>query len=260
LVNGEEVPSNPWASKVKAEDIPQLALRAGEKCEVRVEFKKGEKGGRLRLGWSSKSQSFEVIPAHQLSYLFNPKTPDEESVTTPVLSKGIWLRNGSFLAGDFVSSDGSSSQVNFAGQTGFNLFNQKIAKVLFRNSRRPIRFELAAGHTGVFLQNGDFLASEFDGLKGKSLQVTSVLFGRRTFNLENPEVLALVLNSPSPEPQGLQLKLLDGSVLNVASVAIAQEQWVVREGLLGRLTIPETEIAELKNTRFNVTPGESARK
>jgi hypothetical protein len=252
-LNGEELSRVAWSGKPSAGLGNERMLRAGEKCDLRVEFKKGEKGGRLRLGWSSPSQTLEVIPAHQLSYLFNSQTPEEEKATAPLLTKGIWLRNGSFLAGEIISSDGSSSQVNFAGQKEFNIFNQKITRVIFRSSRRAIPFEVAAGHTGLFLQNGDFLESEFEGLKQKTLRMTSLLFGRRTFNLEHPEVVALVLNSPAAETDGLQLKLLDGSVLKAKSFAAAPGQWIVHDELLGSISIPEKEIVELRNTRSTVT-------
>jgi hypothetical protein len=245
-LNGDELERVAWGSKPAPEQGNQRILRAGEKYDLRVDFKKGEKGGRLRLGWSSPSQKLEIIPAHQLSYLFNARTPDEETVSAPLVAKGIWLRNGTFLAGDLISSDGSSSQINFAGKQGFNVFNQKIARVIFRNSRRVIPFETAAGQTGLFLQNGDFLASEFESLKERTLRMTSLLFGRRTFNLEHPEVLALVLNNPVSESEGMRVKLLDGSVLHAQALNAARDQWLVQDELLGSIAIPETEILELR--------------
>ena len=251
-LNGEELPRVAWSSKPSAGLGNERMLRAGEKCDLRVEFKKGEKGGRLRLGWSSPSQTLEVIPAHQLSYVFNSQTPRKKRSRRHCWRKEFGCAMAVSWPGDHLLRR-ISSQVNFSGQKEFNIFNQKITRVIFRSSRRAIPFEVAAGHTGLFLQNGDFLESEFEGLKQKTLRMTSLLFGRRTFNLEHPEVLALVLNSPAAESDGLQLKLLDGSVLKAKSFTSAPGQWIVRDGLLGSISIPEKEIVELRNTRSTAT-------
>ena len=124
-INGEELERVAWGSKQAPEQGNQRILSAGEKYDLRVDFKKGEKGGRLRLGWSSPSQKLEIIPAHQLSYLFNARTPNEETVSAPLVAKGIWLRNGTFLAGELVSSGWIVVSNQFRRETGIQTFLTK---------------------------------------------------------------------------------------------------------------------------------------
>lgn len=251
-VDGRPIPRvsrNPKSNAYGGQEVP---LRAGERCALRIDFVKTDKPSALKLSWSSRSQNLEIIPAHQLSYTYSSATPLDEVVTNTLVPKGVWLRNGGFVAGDFLASDSSSSQIAWSGQRRMTLFNQKIAHVLFRTSRRPIPWELADNKTGVFLGNGDFLECEFDSLRDRTLRVTSVLFGLKSFNLDNPEILALVLNKVVPDTAATEISLIDGTLLKVKSLRPSGSNWLVHDLTLGELTIPQNEIAELRSAQAMV--------
>lgn len=247
-LDGREIPRVPRNTKAKDYAGQEIPLVAGRKYDVRIEFRKGEKSSPLRLGWSSSSQPFEWIPAQQLSYCYTATSPDEQKQTNATLmAQGIWLRNGSFLAGQLLSSDGSSSQVKFGEGQTLNVYNQKIAYVLFRSTRRALPLQQAENKSGLFLSNGDFLESEFDGLKDGNLRLTSILFGQRMFSLEKPEPLALVLNKPVPDNAAAEVVLVDGSVLKAKSLRMDGQRWMVQDSALGQLSIQERQIAEIRN-------------
>jgi hypothetical protein len=246
-LDGEEIRRVPRNAKPAEVQGNERRLEAGHKYDIRIDFKKGKKAAPLRLGWSSASQAVEWIPARQLSYIYSSATPDEATVASQVLPKGIWLRNGTFLAGELISSDGSSSVVNFGQNRKLTVFNQKIAYVLFRSCRRAMPVETVGNKTGLLLANGDFLESDFEGLKERRLRLTSVLFGQRSFNLDLPEPLALVLNKSNPDKTDAEVAMLDGTILKAKSLRKNGNSWFVNDSTLGQVEIAESDIAEIRN-------------
>ncbi|MDB6033262.1 MAG: Na-Ca exchanger/integrin-beta4 [Verrucomicrobiales bacterium] len=248
-LNGEKLRRVSRTAKPAEASGNEVSFEAGRKYDIRIDFKKGEKPSPMRLGWSSASQAFEWIPAHQLSYTYSSKSPNEESIASALVPKGIWLRNGSFLAGDLISSDGSSSLIKFGHVKELAVFNQKIAYVLFRSCRRAMPLEAIGNKTGLLLSNGDFLESELEGLKERKLRLTSVLFGQRSFSLDQPEPLALVLNKTMPDDTTSEIALLNGSILRAKSLRKNGNKWLVNDSALGQMDIPEDEIVEIRNKR-----------
>ncbi len=246
-VNGQEMLRA--SMDVKSYVGKELPLQAGQKYALKCEFKNSEGMASVKLGWSSRSQAREVIPAGALAYTFDTNSPDEDgaaATTNAFAAKGIWLRNGSFIAGEIRAADDTAMQVVFAGQKEFAILTAKIARVIFRKPRRPVPFEAAKDQSGVFLKNGDFFEGEFKALKGRALSVSSVLFGQRTFRLDNPEAVALVLHTYAPEPAPFEVRLLDGSVLRARRVQSAPEGALIEDTALGAVTIPEKDLLEIR--------------
>src|SRR5206468_8239683 len=138
-------------------------------------------------------------------------SPDEDAdgaTTNALPARGILLRNGSFLAGDVQSADDTVTAVSFAGRPDYPIPNTKIARVVFSPSRRAPAFDQPGNHAGVFLKNGDFFEGDFQSVTGRTLVVSSVLLGRRKFNLDHAGVVALVLNSVARQPALFEVKLL----------------------------------------------------
>ncbi len=247
-VNGQELP----AVKFNRKEAKEVPLKSDRKYDLKLEFKEGAGAASVRLGWSSRSQPLEVIPPSQLSYTYHPGSPDEEAeratTTNAFFVKGLWLRNGSFIAGPIRSADDVVTRIPFAGRTDFPISSIKVALAVFRPPRRAIPFDAARDRTGVFLKNGDFLDSEFKRLDGRALTVGSVLFGQRTFSLDNGDVIALVLHPCLPLPAPFELRLLNGSVLRIKSLRAAGTSVLAEDTTLGEVAIPEKELLEIRNT------------
>ncbi|HMJ90688.1 MAG TPA: PA14 domain-containing protein, partial [Candidatus Acidoferrum sp.] len=218
VLNGTEVDCFRWDEPKKGKtDLPkEIPLVAGRKYDLQFEFsKQGREVKAARLGWSSRGQQREHISSSAVSYVFGTNTPGEEieNTTNLFIPAGLWLRSGSFLAGEITASDRSATQVAFAGGKPITVLNHRVARLVLRPTRQIIRFELAANRTGMFLQNGDFLESELDQLNDRSIIMSSVLFGRRTYSRDNAQPLAVVMNDLAPQTGTLTVKLLDGSTL-----------------------------------------------
>ncbi len=64
-VNGAEV-INDWTNHASTEDSGTIALTAGKKYDIKVEYYESTGSAVAKLSWASTSQAKEVIPAHQL--------------------------------------------------------------------------------------------------------------------------------------------------------------------------------------------------
>ena len=251
-INGRELPAAKFSAKPELyEEVKELALEAGRKCELKFEFMNEEGAAGARLGWSSRSQKLEAIPGTSLSHTYMPGSLDEEnegSMTNICHAKGIYLRDGSFIAGEIVSADQTTAYVTFAGQAKVPIPTSKIARVVFRNVRRPLAFgQVGDQMTGVFLRNGDFLESEFILCQDRSLVMCSVLFGRRVFATQDVNTAVLVLNRYAPARSPLEVSLLDGSVLRIKGIRLAEAKILVDDFTLGFVSIPETQLIKIYN-------------
>jgi hypothetical protein len=123
---------------------------------------------------------------------------------------------------------------------------------VLRPPRQALPYEMAAGRSGVFLKNRDFLESDFRGIQWGSLSMSSVLFGLKRFGTDG-DVLVVVLNDGVAEARGYEVRLLDGSVLCATSVSGREGGMVVEEPLLGKLSISADELFEVRRLR----PGQS---
>jgi hypothetical protein len=250
-VNGKELPRAKFQEKRAKDDRGvDVPLEAGKACDIRLEFQDTEAGANVRLGWSSPSQKMEVIPSTQFTYIYKPDSPDEETagtITNLFARKGIWLCHGSYLAGDIISADDTATQVVFAGQRSFTVLNHKIARIVFRPLRRPIAFEEAGQRSGVFIMGGDFLEGQFSGITGRTLTLSSVLFGHRKFGIDHSDLGALVLNGFVPRRPAVQVRLVDGSVLCATQLRPAETNLMVEDLTLGRLTLPLSQVSEIIN-------------
>ncbi len=249
-VNGQELFPAQWNENKNRRDekVKELPLTGGKQYDIRFEFRKIPGAQAARIGWSSRSLNREVIPPSAYSHAIDARTPDEDGDNTNVfLARGLWLRGGSFLAGEVLTANGSATR--FAGATGtpLTILNNRISRLMMRSSRRPIRFELANNRTGLFLRGGDFMEGEFEELDTRSVAISSVLFGRKTFPRDNGPAIAVVLNTFAPQPAPIEVTLLDGSVLRARSVRADGDTVAVDDLTLGKLRVVPAQLQEIRN-------------
>jgi hypothetical protein len=248
-INGQEVST---AGFKKAGQGRALPLQAGKQYELKLEFKEGAGEASVKLGWSSRSQRLEVIPASQISYTYQARSPNEngepdEPATNALPAKGLWLRNGSILTGPIRFMDDAATRLNFAGQREFPIPNAKVARLVFRTPPRSAWLETAKDRRGLIMKNGDFLECEPVGLDKGTLTVRSLLFGSRTFLLDRGDVIALLLHPCLETPAPFEVRLLNRSVLRVKSLRSAGEAVLAEDTTLGEVAIPARELVEIRN-------------
>jgi hypothetical protein len=239
------------SAQMPATGSSPVLLTVGTPADIRVEFQSTNDAPALRLGWQvGERRETEIIPmTNFLSRFSATNTP--EGLTMARASempavRGIWLRDGSFIAAPVTFADESAVHIPFAGQKAWPILNAKIAGIVFR-PRQQSPFEIAQGRSGLILRDGDFLEGDFQRIERGQVSVGSVLFGVKRFRIEGGEPIAVVLNEPTPSrTAGFRVRLMDGSVLNVTTFSPSADRVTVEQPLLGRVTLPIADLLEVE--------------
>jgi hypothetical protein len=222
----------------------RVPLKAGERYDLEVEAQNTRGGLVARLLWSSPSLPKSVIPAARLvpSRLTPAKdTGIEGSITLPA---GLVLRNGTFLAGAVTAASGTSVRVSGFLQ-GQPISTVNVARIFCRGISQNQLGRVPSGRIGALLAKGDFIDGEFRGLSERRLQLSSILFGPRSYDAQN-EVLAVFLREVTPAPNSFEIQLRDRSELRVENVAVNPEGLAIQDKLLGSLAVPVENMVGLE--------------
>jgi hypothetical protein len=258
-VNGQlaaSVPSRQQPENAAPMPLPIL-LQAGRRYDLKLEYQHGEGSASVRLGWSSRNQSREVIPHSRL--LCSPQLagpgggdPPQSEGSRLISAKGLLLSTGSFAAGPVVSVDESIVKFSFQGEREMAVPTRQVAAVFLRVPRRPPSLDRV--RTGVLLSNGDMFEGEFQKMDGRNVKVSSVLFGIRSFWLD--DVAAIFLRPAGAAPGAYAVRTAEGSVLQVRSLGLAPDKVVCEEEVLGLMGLSPDSLVELRRagTSEGATP------
>ncbi len=235
-----------WEPSLSSELKATLPLRGGEKYDIQFEVRKYGGPTEARLLWSTPSRPKGVVPQDHLFPSRPPVWKNPEADDDPGLRRGVLLRNGTFLAGQVEHA--TDTAVTIAGW----LRRHPISTVnVAQINCRPLGPELAAkiepGRKGVLLANGDFIEGEFRGMETNTVQISSVLFGVRSYDASQ-EAVAVVLGGTAPGPCQFELRLQDQSRLLVSDLSAEKEALLAQDPALGQVKIPVEELAELRRS------------
>ena len=155
----------------------------------------------------------------------------------------VLLKGGTLLAGSIISFDRSSLTLSNLGRARV-ISAVKVARVLFSPRSRKFEQELTPGRRGVLLASGDFFEGEFASLEKDRLEMSSVLFGHRSFKLGD-QVIALVLADPSPATAAFTVRTTDGSELRAPFVTPEPNAVAFVDPTLGPCRIPVSQLVEI---------------
>ncbi len=156
------------------------------------------------------------------------------------------LTSGSVVVGRFDFVDETS--VKFTGLTDKPAISTPaVARILFQWLPERLAGKIKSGRPGVLLTDGAFLEGEFRGIERGRVQISSVLHGLRTLDVNN-EVIAVVFHPLSPKPAAYGVKTTDGSHYAASTVSLAENEVVVQEAALGRWRVPIHELREIRRT------------
>jgi len=245
----------PTFRQTEVTNSPPLLLKAGNRYPFRFEFR--HIGGRLpvMLGWSSQSQRHEPIPARRLFCVVDARAqPGPRAALTNqwTMGRGILLRNGTFLAGAVrsITADG----VKFLyREKEYIVASHQVARAVFRISPRNAMLNNPELPAGALLGNGDFIEGRLQFGRGRDVKVSSVLFGLKSYNLDNSDIAALSLGGPSASGARYEVRLADNSILMANFVSVAQDQVSIAESLLGTLQVPRDAVTELRGFQPRAT-------
>lgn len=154
------------------------------------------------------------------------------------------LTGGSMVVGRFESVNETS--VTFSGLPGRpQISTPAVGRILLQWLPDKLADKIKPGQPGVLLTDGTFLEGEFRSIERGRVQISSVLHGLCSFDV-NQEVIAVVLRRLSPQPTEYGVKTVDGSCYAVTAVGLEENEIVVQEALLGRFKIPIHELSEVR--------------
>jgi hypothetical protein len=258
-VDGQLLPAIPY-KKERPKDAKTIPLKAGQRYPIKFEYREGAGAASVRLGWSSSSQSRELIPTSRLWCTLEPKAaaaagPSAERRPAVRAARGVLLRSGTFLAGRVESVDDTCMKIVTPGGKTVTLFTHHVARLFFRSPKKAAAPEPPPGRTGVLFTNGDFFEGEIRELTPRSLKLSSVLYGLRTYYLDNSDIVAWVLADSAPAATPFEVRTADGALLKGRALALEDESLVVTEAALGAWRVPHDWVVELKRNRpANTSP------
>jgi hypothetical protein len=169
-------------------------------------------------------------------------------VTLPgTYPKGVMLRGGSVLNGKIRQMDDSAVKFS-VGASNFSVSTIHISRIHFRPMSPEMTNRIPRSRTGVLLANGDFFDGEFRRLDGNDIEMSSVMFGLRRFQMER-EAVALVLRPPELEPTQFSVRSQDGSLFFVNTVRWEPGGLALEEPIFGRIVLPPGEITEFRRLK-----------
>ncbi len=230
-----------------------VPLIAGRRYGLKLEFREGGGSASVRLGWSSASQEREIIPSSCLWTSFevwatNRSSARQAGSERPGYSRGILLRNGTFIAATVDSVSDRGVRFSYHGQAPREIPAHRVARISFRAPAHKTPARPVAGQTGVLLREGDFFAGEVRSVERDLVRLSSVLYGLRTFNLES-EVMAIVLNDMTPSSASHEMRLSNDSRLRFDSFAVEEGLVLVNEEIMGPFAVPEGAVVEIRSVR-----------
>jgi hypothetical protein len=120
----------------------------------------------------------------------------------------------------------------------------RIARVAFA-PLGELAWKTRVSRPGVWVSNGDFFDGEFRGIENRKLTISSVLYGLRTFDIDD-EVLALVMQPRKQSRAEFEVETTGGWFLHGSEFALGDGEIKLSEGALGEVRVPAFEIIELR--------------
>jgi hypothetical protein len=121
----------------------------------------------------------------------------------------------------------------------------RVARITYQPMSSQIAWRSRTSRAGVWVAGGDFLEGEFQEITGDKLKMSSVLYGIRTFDVDEEVVTAVLANASRAEPK-VELDIQDGSRLIGERCSFGDGEVVLREAALGEVHVPAFQIRELR--------------
>ena len=146
---------------------------------------------------------------------FTDVTEDPQIPLEQMLTAGVVLRDGSFLAGEVLAMQTAGVELQFRDGRSMVLPLRQVARLLLKTVPAMVPSD-ADGKTGLFLSNGDFAEGVLRSLNPWEVRVNSLAMGLMT--LSRNEIDQALLAPATQAAAASRISLTDGSVLYVKTV------------------------------------------
>jgi hypothetical protein len=212
-----------------------VALLDGRKIEGKISF--DAKSGLIVLPKNQPSQPIKLEDVLSLSM-------EGRKIATP--KRRATLVNGTQISADEVLAI-SETEVRLKRPDGSLLDFSPVLlqRVDFRVSDKPeAQAAPPVNFVGVMTATGDFAEGDIIGVDQQNVRLSSVLFGIQEFNLANA-VQAIQYRSPGVSRATYEVKAIDGSLWQAASIAVDRGKLVLQTDSIGKIELPGESIATI---------------
>jgi len=170
----------------------QMELAAG-KHDFKLEYFNHSAAALLRFDWSGPgvprtALSREGKPVIVTTKTMNPAT--ELAIRQP----GALAWNGAFIAHEVIAAD--ATKLTFEDTPNVRSLSTVNTAAIFYQAISVYRAQALRGRkSGILLTDGQFIEGKIRGIKNGEVELQSVLFGRKKYNV-NSGVAAVVLGAP----------------------------------------------------------------
>ncbi|MBI5386584.1 MAG: hypothetical protein HZA90_18085 [Verrucomicrobia bacterium] len=237
-----------WQPNAGGEFRGRQTLAAGRQYDFKLEYFDQEHGAQVRLFWEAPGLGRQVIPRNCFftttgGVVSNAITA--EAMPAAVRRRGVLSRDGSFLAWAIRGVDDRG--VNFHGLKDFVLPLSQLARIQYRDLTPEMSARVQGGLPGVLLGTREFIEGEVKSIGERSVKISSVLFGLRSFETGG-RAAAIVLRDVVSGQSRYELKLRNGSLVKADQIECLKGGLWVRDGALRGLKVSQWEVEELRVT------------
>jgi hypothetical protein len=183
-----------------------------------------------------------------------------------MLPPGVFLGNGSFIAGQVATPDGTAFVSAHGGHprkkpipgavtafdepavklgaSGISVPGSAIAQVMFVPMQRD-KLPSISGRTGAILPNGDFITGTIDGMIGGRLQVNSLLFGAQQLTPRS-QVAGAVLGDIQYAAGNYEIVTKDGSRFLTNDPKFDHDGVSFTDSIAGSVKIKTEDLIEIR--------------
>jgi hypothetical protein len=190
-----------------------------------------------------------------------------------LLTRGVVMSDGTALAADrfervddrtvrFTRSEGRDPKTaaqSAAPSVEVTVDTRDVARIVFDALSGQLLSRIPSARSGVLLASGDFVEGEFESADSGRVKITSVLFGRQSFEIGR-QALAVVLRERKGQPgtgaaARYVVRLTDGSTLEAKSVAMNERGVVAITTLtFGPLQVLPNQLLEIRAAGESLVP------
>jgi hypothetical protein len=165
------------------------------------------------------------------------------NLVSPLFSPRAELVSGSVVMGQPVSRPDGTVDLN-SGLWSVTVPGRSISRLVFQWVSPEWLGRLPHDQRGVWLANGEYLEGDFRTVDAGKLRVSSVLYGAKILDA-NDEVLMVSLQRATPRLTRFQVTTVNGSVFLAHALTLGDNEVILDEPVLGRITLPIQELASI---------------
>ena len=162
---------------------------------------------------------------------------------TDEFAPGVLLRSGVHLAAPHGPL--SDAMIKFP-KRNISIPVAEIAWVIYQRFPAVLAANAPAGKTGALLPGGDFFEGTIKGANADAARLLNPIFGPRTLEAKNRDLLALVLRDARPLAAQYEIRVTDGSVFGAETFGVDRNGVTLRHPLFDNLTLAASELVEIR--------------